>query len=162
MEEIIILVKLQKMWTTSAFDPLIISKIEAAVRDLQSIGITGSYQTDPLIREAVVTYCVMNLGKIEPNEYDRLKRCEANLKALGLNPWITIGEADKRMHREARILINRMESAKSRIESAMHELKHLKNQLDDLAKIPEEQEEREPIKINEEHEENQSEGRPAT
>ena len=95
-------------------------------------------------------------------EYDRLKRCEANLNALGLNPWITIGEADKRMHREARILINRMESAKSRIESAMHELKHLKNQLDDLAKIPEEQEEREPIKINEEHEENQSEGRPAT
>ena len=74
MEEIIILVRLQKMWTTSAFDPLIISKIEAAVRDLQSIGITGSYQTDPLIREAVVTYCVMNLGKIEPNEYDRLKR----------------------------------------------------------------------------------------
>lgn len=74
MEEIIILVKLQKMWTTSAFDPLITSKIEAAVRDLQSIGIAGSYQTDPLIREAVVTYCVMNLGKIEPNEYARLKR----------------------------------------------------------------------------------------
>ena len=62
------------MWTTSAFDQLIISKIEAAVRDLHSIGITGSFQTDPLIREAVVTYCVMNLGKIEPNEYDRLKR----------------------------------------------------------------------------------------
>lgn len=74
MEEIITLVKLQKMWTTSAFDPLIISKIEAAVRDLQSIGIRGSYETDPLVREAVVTYCVMNLGKIEPNEYDRLKR----------------------------------------------------------------------------------------
>lgn len=74
MEEIITLVKLQKMWTTSAFDPLIISKIEAAVRDLQSIGISRSYDTDPLVREAVVTYCVMNLGKIEPNEYDRLKR----------------------------------------------------------------------------------------
>lgn len=74
MEEIITLVKLQKMWTTSAFDPLIISKIEAAVRDLQSIGISGSYEADPLIREAVITYCVMNLGKIEPNEYDRLKR----------------------------------------------------------------------------------------
>ena len=74
MEEIIMLIKLQKMWTTSAFDQLIISKIEAAVRDLHSIGITGSYQTDPLIREAVVTYCVMSLGKIEPNEYDRLKR----------------------------------------------------------------------------------------
>ena len=74
MEEIIMLVKLQKMWTTSAFDQLIISKIEAAVRDLHSIGITGSFQTDPLIREAVVTYCVMSLGKIEPNEYDRLKR----------------------------------------------------------------------------------------
>lgn len=74
MKEIITLVKLQKMWTTSAFDLLIISKIEAAVRDLQSIGISGSYDTDPLVREAVVTYCVMNLGKIEPNEYDRLKR----------------------------------------------------------------------------------------
>ena len=99
---------------------------------------------------------------VEDWEYDRLKRCEATLNAIGLNPWITIGEADKRMHREARMLINRMDSAKSGIESAIYELKNLKNQLSNLAKISEEQEEREPIKMKEEHEETKSESRPAT
>lgn len=72
MDEIIKLVKLQKMWTTSAFDELIMSKAQAAMSDMASIGIPDL--SDPLHREAVVTYCVMNLGVINPQEYDRLKR----------------------------------------------------------------------------------------
>ena len=84
-------------------------------------------------------------------EYDRLKRCEANLKALGLDSWRTIGEADKRMYREARTLVKHVELAKSEIESAMYELKHLKNHLGDLAKLPSEPDVHEPIKMEEEH-----------
>lgn len=72
MDEIIKLVKLQKMWTTSTFDDLIVSKAQAAMSDMSSIGIPEL--SDPLYREAVVTYCVMNLGVINPQEYDRLKR----------------------------------------------------------------------------------------
>ncbi len=72
MDEIIKLVKLQKMWTTSTFDELIVSKAQAAMSDMDSVGIPE--MSDPLYREAVVTYCVMNLGVINPQEYDRLKR----------------------------------------------------------------------------------------
>ena len=72
MDEIIKLVKLQKMWTTSTFDELIVSKAQAAMSDMESVGIPE--MSDPLYREAVVTYCVMNLGVINPQEYDRLKR----------------------------------------------------------------------------------------
>lgn len=72
MDEIIKLVKLQKMWTTSAFDELIMSKAQAAMSDMASVGIPE--MSDHLYREAVVTYCVMNLGIINPQEYDRLKR----------------------------------------------------------------------------------------
>lgn len=72
MDEIIKLVKLQKMWTTSTFDELIVSKAQAAMSDMASVGIPELGA--PLYREAVVTYCVMNLGVINPQEYDRLKR----------------------------------------------------------------------------------------
>ena len=57
MDEIIKLVKRQKMWTTSAFDELIMSKAQAAMSDMASVGIPE--MSDPLYREAVVTYCVI-------------------------------------------------------------------------------------------------------
>lgn len=79
MDEIIKLVKLQKMWTTSAFDDLIKSKAQAAMSDMSSIGIPEL--SDPLYREAVVTYCVMNLGVINPQEYDRLKRAYDEMRS---------------------------------------------------------------------------------
>ena len=78
MDEIIKLVKLQKMWTTSAFDELIMSKAQAAMSDMASVGIPE--MSDPLYREAVVTYCVMNLGIINPQEYDRLKRAHDEMR----------------------------------------------------------------------------------
>lgn len=79
MEEIIRLVKLQKFWTTSEFDRLIKSKIEAAMSDMDIIGIPEL--ADPLYREAIVTYCVMNLGVINPQEYDRLKRAYDEMRS---------------------------------------------------------------------------------
>lgn len=78
-EEIIRLVKLQKMWTTDTFDELIHSKIEAARSDLFFVGIREI--GDELYREAIITYCVMNLGIINPNEYDRLKRAYDEMRA---------------------------------------------------------------------------------
>lgn len=88
-------------------------------------------------------------------EYDRMKRCEATLKALGLDSWSTIGESEKRMFREARTLVKHVERAKDGIESAMYELKNLKNRLGDLANITEESEVHEPIKMEEEYGEDQ-------
>ncbi len=79
MDEIIKLVKLQKMWTTSTFDELIKSKAQAAMSDMASIGIPEL--SDPLYREAIVIYCVMNLGKIDPQEYDRLKRAYDEMRS---------------------------------------------------------------------------------
>ena len=78
-EEIIRLVKLQKMWTTDTFDELIHSKIEAARSDLFFVGIREI--GDELYREAIITYCVMKLGVINPNEYDRLKRAYDEMRA---------------------------------------------------------------------------------
>lgn len=82
MEEIIKLVKLQNMWTTSAYDALIKSKIQSCVRDLQSVGISNACadSEDPLIREAILTYCSMNMGKPPADEYDRLKRAYDEMK----------------------------------------------------------------------------------
>lgn len=79
MDEIIELVKLQKMWTTSTFDELIKSKAQAAMSDMAIIGIPEL--SDPLYREAIVTYCVMNLGKIDPQEYDRLKKAYDEMRS---------------------------------------------------------------------------------
>ena len=79
MDEIIKLVKLQKMWTTSTFDELIASKARAAMSDMESIGIP-ELSNSPY-QEAVVTYCVMNLGVINPQEYDRLKRAYDEMRS---------------------------------------------------------------------------------
>lgn len=82
MDEIIKLIKLQNMWTTTAYDALIQSKIQSCVRDLQSVGIANASadSTDPLIREAILTYCTMHMGKPSGDEYDRLKAAYDEMK----------------------------------------------------------------------------------
>lgn len=81
MEEIVHLVKLQNLWTTNAFDDLIRSKIRSCIRDLGSVGISNAEDLDdPLIREAVLVYCTMNLGKPPADEYQRLKNAYDELK----------------------------------------------------------------------------------
>lgn len=83
MDDIIKLIKLQNMWTTSAYDALIESKILSCVRDLQTVGIAyaSADSGDPLIREAILTYCTMHMGKPSAEEYDRLKRAYDELKS---------------------------------------------------------------------------------
>ena len=83
MDDIIKLIKLQNQWTTAAYDDLIVSKILSCVRDLQSVGIASAdpYSADPLIREAILTYVSMNMGKPAPDEYTRLKKAYDEMKA---------------------------------------------------------------------------------
>lgn len=83
MNDLIKLVKLQQLWTTSAYDSLIQNKILACLQDLRVIGVAGvNVDTlDPLIQEAVLTYCAMNLGKPGKDEYDRLKSAYDEMKA---------------------------------------------------------------------------------
>lgn len=83
MDELVKLVKLQNMWTTSAYDELIKSKIKSCVQDLRVVGISGVNidTSDDLIREAILTYCAMNMGKPSKDEYDRLKKAYDEMKA---------------------------------------------------------------------------------
>lgn len=82
MEELIKLVKMQNLWNTGAYDVLIESKINACLRDLAVVGIPATEEalSDPLILEAVLTYCTMNLGKPAKDEYDRLKAAYDEMK----------------------------------------------------------------------------------
>lgn len=80
-------VKLAKRISTTVFDSELLDLIAAAIADLKLIGIkfdvtevktddvvTDYTVTDPLISRAIVTYCVMNFGIPDANEYDRLKK----------------------------------------------------------------------------------------
>lgn len=73
-------VKLALRVVTDAYDDEIEALIESAVAD---IGITGtdteSLKSDPLVMQAVKTYCRMNFGS--PSDYDRLKRSYDEQKA---------------------------------------------------------------------------------
>lgn len=82
MEELVRLVKLQNMWSTSSYDELIKSKIMSCIQDLQCVGILCANIDciDPLIREAILTYCAMNMGKPSKDEYDRLKKAYDEMK----------------------------------------------------------------------------------
>ncbi len=72
-------VKLALRITTYAFDQEIADLIDAALRDLGIAGVTNDDITDPLIIQAVVTYCKCHFG--QPDDYDRLKASYDEQKA---------------------------------------------------------------------------------
>ena len=65
----------------SNFDDELTDLIEAALADLNLAGIVGANValTNPLIRQAIITYCRMNFRESE--EYDRLKASYDEQKA---------------------------------------------------------------------------------
>lgn len=66
-------VKLAMRLTTTAYDNEITRLIEAACADLGIAGVTAESTTaDPILVQAVVTYCRLNFGS--PDDYDRLKK----------------------------------------------------------------------------------------
>lgn len=73
-------VKLAMRLTTTAYDGEITRLINAACADIGIVGVVvDSATTDPLLKQAIITYCRLNFGS--PGDYDRLKRSYDEQKA---------------------------------------------------------------------------------
>ena len=74
-------IKLALRIAGDAFDNELTQLAQAAVLDMHIAGARGSGMvlTDPLVLQAVITYCKMRFG--EPDEYDRLKKSYDEQKA---------------------------------------------------------------------------------
>lgn len=70
--------------TTNKIDPLIEDTIAAAIADLRVVGIKSAdaADADPLLRQAVITYCRCNIGNPPADEYARLKDSYDEQKAM--------------------------------------------------------------------------------
>lgn len=82
-------VKLALRISGNAFDDEINGLIDAALADLEITGAKlfadGTRSVDPLVNQAVITYCKCNFG--EPTDYDRLKKAYDEQKAqIRCNP----------------------------------------------------------------------------
>lgn len=64
---------------TDAYDLEILDLIEAAKADLKIAGIQNVAETDPLIRQAIKTYCRLHFG--DPEEPEKLERAYNTQKA---------------------------------------------------------------------------------
>lgn len=76
------LVKKALRITTDAFDDELQQLIDSALIDIGFGGAVSEVLTedgDPVVKQAVVTYCKMNFGL--PEDYDRLKRSYDEQKA---------------------------------------------------------------------------------
>lgn len=65
--------------TTDVFDDEIGDMIDAAIADMDIAGVTNDNIGDPLVRQAVITYCKCHFG--QPDDYDRLKASYDEQKA---------------------------------------------------------------------------------
>ena len=75
------LVKVALRVTSSAYDAELTQLIYAAAADLgiTDIKVESPNASDPLIRQAIITYCAARFGK--PENYDRLKASYDEQKA---------------------------------------------------------------------------------
>jgi hypothetical protein len=76
--ELIAAAKLAMRIKTDVFDSQISDLLNAAMLDMGVAGVETA-TVDPLVRQAAITYTMMNFG--EPDEYDRLKRSYDEQKA---------------------------------------------------------------------------------
>lgn len=75
------LVKLALRITGDAFDTELNMHIEAALADLGVAGVTNRETTDPLIQQAVCTYCKVHMGMPDDAEAKRLQASYDEQKA---------------------------------------------------------------------------------
>lgn len=71
--------KLAARITTTAFDGQVSDLLDAAVLDLGLAGVEVPETLDALVKQAEITYFLLNFG--QPDEYDRLKRSYDEQKA---------------------------------------------------------------------------------
>jgi hypothetical protein len=71
--------KLAKRMTTDAYDAQVEALLNAAMLDLGVAGVETGGFADVLVRQAAITYFLMNFG--EPENYDKLKRSYDEQKA---------------------------------------------------------------------------------
>ena len=83
--------KLALRVATAAFDEEITALIEAGKQDLTIAGISPVDETDPLVKQAVITYVRLHFG--QPDDFDRLKASFDEQKAqLQTSTWYTVWE----------------------------------------------------------------------
>lgn len=96
MDELLAKVKLALRVTTSAFDSEITDLINQCITDLGFAGVDmdtigTQYLSEPAVVHAVITFCKMHFGKIDGNEYDRLKASYDEQKAqMGMATGYTV------------------------------------------------------------------------
>ena len=88
-------IKLTCRVTTHVYDDELTDLINAAFADMGITDIDSTKLTetniDPLILRAVGTYCKMNFGKIDGQEYDRLKASyDEQKKQMGMASGYTV------------------------------------------------------------------------
>ena len=66
---------------TDVFDDELTDMIEAAKVDLGIAGVIVPSTLDEIVTRAICTYCKMNFGAPEPNDYDRFKSSYDEQKA---------------------------------------------------------------------------------
>lgn len=73
-------VKLAMRLTNTAYDDEINRLVDAACADLGVVGVTAdSSTTDPLLTQAIITYCRLHFGT--PDDYDKLQKSYDEQKA---------------------------------------------------------------------------------
>ena len=77
--EMITAAKLAARITTTAFDSQVDMLLDAAALDLGVAGVVIPSTLDALVKQAEITYVLMNFG--QPDEYDRLKKSYDEQKA---------------------------------------------------------------------------------
>lgn len=71
--------KLAARIKTTAFDDQVEMLLDAALLDMGVAGVVVPAELDPIVKQAAITYFLMNFG--QPDEYDRLKRSYDEQKA---------------------------------------------------------------------------------
>lgn len=85
--------KLARRLKTDAFDSQVESLLQAAFLDLGVAGVQIPDSLDALVKQAAITYFLMNFG--EPDNYDRLKVSYDEQKAqlatcTGYTDWLVV------------------------------------------------------------------------
>lgn len=78
---------------TNAYDSEILDLIDAAKADLKVVGVSGA-EDDPLIRQAIKTYCRLNFGNPENPEMLRAAYHEQKAQLMGATGYTDWGDLD--------------------------------------------------------------------